>query len=126
MRGLSLVPALVALVVITMSAVIVVVTVSIMIPAVIVFNTATVSFPVTHIVSLAIVVRCDPASSLVRWSGPIAHMPLVMLSHWIPITVHPHAFRFRLCGENHGHSRWWWRPNYDANRNLCVNCRSRD
>jgi hypothetical protein len=57
---LSLVP---VVVVITMFVVIVVVTVSIMIPAVNVFHTAPASFPVTHIESFAVMVRCDPAGS---------------------------------------------------------------
>jgi hypothetical protein len=112
---LSLVPVVVT---ITMPVMIVEVAVLIVIPAVIVFNAAAVSLPVPHIISVAVVVRCNPTSSFVRWSSPIALMPFVVFSHWIPITLYPHMSRIWHCGDNHSHPERRWRPNHDSNGNL--------
>jgi hypothetical protein len=120
---LSVVP---AVTMIAMLVMIVGIAVSIMIRVVIVLNTAAVSFPIPRIETFAVVVRCNPVRPLVRWPSPIAFMPLVVFSYWIPVTFHPYTFRSWPCGYDHGHSGRRWRPNYDSHRNLCVVCRSRD
>jgi hypothetical protein len=63
------------------------------VPVVIMFNTAAISFPVTHKEPFAVVVRRNPTSALVGWASPIAFMPFIVPSHGIPITLHPHEHR---------------------------------
>ena len=121
--SLSIVP---AVVMITMSVVIVKVAVSIVIRVVIVFDSAPVSLPVPRIISVAVVVWRNPASSLVGWSSPIAFMPFVMSSHRIPIAFYPHASRIGPCRDNRSHPDRRWRPNHDSNRNLRFACPSCD
>jgi hypothetical protein len=122
-RALSIVP---IVLVVTVSVVVpVMVSFAVAVPVMIVFNTAAISFPVTHKETFAVVVRRNPASSLVRWSTPIAFMPLVMLSCGIPITFHPHEIRSRPFWEHPNHPDWRWRPNCNSNGNLRVYCRDR-
>lgn len=114
----------VVVVVITVFPMIVVVPVMFLIPVVIVFNTAAISFPIPCVISFSVVPRCNPVSSLVGRSSPIALMPLVMVSHWIPITLHPQKFRAWASSHNHDGRGRGWRRNYDSNGNLRVNCRA--
>jgi hypothetical protein len=89
---------------------------------VIVFNTAVVSIPVACIITLAVVAWRNPVRSLVWRSSPIAFVPFVMISHWIPVAFQPHARRFWPRGDNDSYARRRWRPNHDANGNLCFAC----
>jgi hypothetical protein len=104
------------------SIMIVVIAVSMVIRVVIVFNTAVVSVPVTRIITLAVVMWRNPVCSLVRRSCPIASVPFVMIAHGIPVAFHPHARRFWPRGDNDSHARRRWRPNHDADGNLCFAC----
>jgi len=101
---------------------IVVIAVSLVIRVVIVFNTAVVSVPVARIITFAVVVWRNPVSSLVRWSSPIAFVPFVMISQWIPVAFYPDACRFWSCGDNDNHARRRWCPYHNANGNLCFAC----
>ena len=121
--SLSFVPAMAR---ITVSVVIVEVPVSTVIRMVIVFDSATASLPVPRIISVAVVVWCNPTSSLVGWSSPIALVPFVMSSHRIPITLDPHASGIGHCGDNRSYPGRRWRPNHDSNRNLRFACPSCD
>lgn len=118
-RVLSVVP---IVFVITMSVVVpAMISFAVTIPVVVVFKTAVISFPVTHEVSFAVVARCNPTSSLVGWLSPIASMPLIMISHGVPITLHPHELRTRPFRQNPNHPDGRWRPNGNSNGNLGVN-----
>jgi hypothetical protein len=101
------------------------VTVSVVVRVVVVLNVAAISFPVTCIIPFAIVVRSNPASPLVGRSSPIAFMPLVMISHRIPITLYPHELRSWPFWHNHNHSGWRRRGNHDSNGNLRIDYRAR-
>jgi len=91
----------------------VVIPIVVVVPVVIVFNTAAISFPVTRIEPFTVVVRHDPASSLVGWSSPIASVPPVMPSYGIPITLHPQELRTRPFWQNPNHpSRRCWSYRY--------------
>src|SRR3974390_2096568 len=94
------------------------ITVMLVVGVVVMYNTAVVSIPVARIITFAVVVWCNPASSLVRRSSPIALVPFVVISHWIPIAFHPHGCRFWPPGDNASHARRRRRPNHDANGNL--------
>jgi hypothetical protein len=101
------------------------VSVSFAVPVVIVFNTAAISFPVTHKKLLPIMMRLNPTSSLVRWSSPITVMPPIMPSRGIPITPYPHELRTWRCWQNLNHTGRRRRPNSDSNRNLRADYRRR-
>ena len=78
---------------ITMLVMIFEVAVSTVIRVVIVFNAAAVPLPATRIIPFTVVVWCYPMSSLVRGSSPIAFMPFIMFSRWVPITLYPYESR---------------------------------
>ena len=100
--------------------------VSVVVRVVVVFNTASISFPVTCIVPFAVVVRSNPVRPLVGRSSPIPFMPLVMVSHRIPITLYPRELRSWPFWHNHNHAGWRWRGNHDSNGNLRIDYRARD
>src|SRR5579872_4507377 len=80
------------------------------VPAVIVVDSSTAAVPVAGIKLATFVTGSDPAVSFVRRPAPIALMPAVAMSHWIPIPVHPEVARPR-CDRSHAHhARGWWRP----------------
>jgi hypothetical protein len=87
-----------------------------------VLNATAGSIPVARIVTLAVVLWRNPMGCLIRRSSPVTFVPFVVISHWIPITCHPHACRIWLRGDNGDYARWRWRPNHDSNRNLCLAC----
>jgi hypothetical protein len=113
-------------IVIAMAAVIVVVAVSLVIPVVVVFNAPASPFPVTSVISLAIMVWSNPTSALVWWPRPIAFMPPVMSPHGIPIPLDPHEGRVWTWREDRNHPWRRWRPDHDANGNLRFTCPDRD
>ena len=122
-RGYALFIVVVVLVVFVVAPVMISVVVAVRV--VIVLNTAAITFPVACIVSLAIVVWANPASPFVGRSSPVAFVPLVMISHRIPITLHPHELRSWPFRHNHNHPGWRWRGNHDSNGNLRIDCSAR-
>src|SRR5260370_28522867 len=95
-----------------------VIAVMVVIPFVIVLDTAVPAFPVTVVEPSSIVARADPAGTLIRREAPIAVMPAIVASGRIPVAANPCKFRTGLCG-NHGDDAWLgWRTNTDANRYL--------
>jgi hypothetical protein len=113
------------LIVVVVLTVLVVVSVVAVVRVVIVLNTAAISIPVTCIVPFAVVVWANPASPFVGRSSPIAFMPLVMVSHRIPIALYPQGLRSWPFWHNHSHPGWRWRRNYDSNGNLRIDYRAR-
>lgn len=96
------------------------------VPVMIVFNSAVVSCPVTDEELPSVVARCYPIRSLIRRPRPVAPMPSVVFSCWIPIPFHPNellTWRWRL---NVNDPRRRWRSDGNTNRNLRVSCRSAD
>src|SRR6516164_499417 len=96
------------------------VTVSAMIPVVVVFDTAAFSLPVARIIPFAVVVRCHPMRSLVRRSSPIAFMPFVVFSQGIPVTLYPCEPWLRHWGDNGNYAGRRWRANHNYHGNLCF------
>jgi len=93
------------------------------VPAVIMLKPALITTPVTHKEPVSIVTRWYPHSPLVRYPGPIAFMPLITLSHWIPITANPHELGVGSGGWNGDHNRRWrWCANADSNGNIGAEC----
>jgi len=67
-----------------------VISISSTIPMMIMLNSTTVSVPITRKELLSIVVRCYPIGSFVWRPSPIAVVPSVMPSYWIPIPFYPY------------------------------------
>src|SRR6516165_10131289 len=103
----------------------VVVSIVVMVRVVVVLNAARISFPVTRVVPFAVMVRANPASPFVGWSSPVAFVPLIMVSHGIPIALYPHELRSWPFWHDHSHSDWRWLGNHDSNRYLRVDYRAR-
>lgn len=61
----------------------------VMVPGVIVFNSAMISVPVTREILVSVVVRFHPSSALIGWSRVVPFMPFVVPSDWIPIPGNP-------------------------------------
>lgn len=59
------------------------------IPAVIVFEPATISVPVTRIILLSIVMRFHPSSAFIGRPRPVAIVPSVVVADRIPIAAYP-------------------------------------
>src|SRR5262249_17070175 len=97
----------VGLVVPTASAVLLfpIISISILIPVVVVLESAALSCPVTDEVVLAIIARHNPIGSHVRRPCPITFMPLPMVPHRIPIPVYPYKLQCG-SGENNVNHTW--------------------
>ena len=95
-----------------------VIAVMVVIPFVIVLDTAVPAFPVTVVEPFPIMARADPEGTLVRRAAPITFVPTIVASGWIPVAANPCKFRIGLYG-NHGDDAWLgWRTDTDANRYL--------
>ena len=117
-----LVPVSVAMVLVVPVAIVLVeIPVSPMVPMMIMFNSTAVSVPVTHKELLPIVMRRYPIGSLIRRLSPVALMPFVMPSYWIPIPLHPYELRSWWRRLNVNHARRRWRSDHYSNRNLRPN-----
>jgi hypothetical protein len=93
---------------------------STVIPIMIVFNSAAVSGPIAHKILVALMTRHHPIGALIWRPSPVALVPSVMPSHWIPIPLHPYepfSWRRRL---NVNDTRRRWCADCDTNRNLRV------
>jgi hypothetical protein len=92
----------------------------VVIPFVIVLDTAVRTFPVTVVEPSSVMARADPAGTLIGRAAPIAFMPTIVSGGGIPVAANPRKFRTGLCG-NHGDDAWFgWRADTDANRYLRV------
>jgi len=122
--GFDVLPVMVVFMIAVVSMVMVV-PAMVLIPVVIVFNTAALSFPIPGIIPFSVVSWRNPTSPFVGRLSPIAFMPLVVISHGIPISLNPNVIRRRPCLHNHNRPRRRWRRNYNSNGNLRVSYRSR-
>lgn len=73
----------------------VIVSISVSIPMVIVDQPPAIAFPITLVEAPAIVMGHHPHGTGIWWSGPISVVPLPMMTHRIPIALHPDKARSR-------------------------------
>ena len=95
-----------------------IITVTIAIPTMIVLNSAAITVPVAHEIVFAVVMRRDPVSTLIRWTRPVPLVPPVTGSHGIPIPFNPHEIATGSVRLHDNHTRPWWRPHADSDRDL--------
>lgn len=57
------------------------------VPTVVVLKTAALAVPVPWKKALSIMTRADPVCSRVGRPGPIASVPLIVISHCVPVAV---------------------------------------
>jgi hypothetical protein len=120
--AIMIVPAVLAIAVMMIVAIAVVIAeiaVMVMVRAVIVFHPAVFAFPIAVVEPLAVMMRPNPASAFIWRPAPIARMPLIVVSHRIPIAFKPNELRAGSVRHNTHHARRWRRANSDSNRNLC-------
>jgi hypothetical protein len=84
------------------------------IPMMIVLVAAAVAVPVATVVTLAIMARGYPASSLIMRASIVSVMPSVTARNRVPIAVHPDNIGARAHGPNANESRTWRRANPDS------------
>jgi hypothetical protein len=90
----------------------------VMVPAMIMFQPAVLAFPIAFVETLSIVMRPYPASSCVRGPSPIAFVPAVVPSYWVPITLYPDELRAGRRRQNTYDTSRRWRTNPDSNGDL--------
>src|SRR6266699_2433447 len=91
---------------------------SVMIPAMIVGNAAPFTLPVTLKEAFSVVSWAHPDGAGIRPSRPIALVPLVMISHWIPIAIKPKVFRTWSYRSDPHHPGWRRRTDPNPYGNL--------
>jgi hypothetical protein len=111
--------AIAVMMIVAIAVVIAEIAVMVMVRAVIVFHPTVFAFPIAVVEPLSVMVRPHPASAFIWRAAPIALMPLVVVSHGIPIALDPNELRSRTVRHNTHHARRWRRANSDSNRNLC-------
>ena len=72
----------------------------ILVPTMVVGETAAVTFPVTVEEAFAVVMRRYPHRPCIRRTSPITFMPAVVSAYWIPISGDPDKLRTRPDGRN--------------------------
>src|SRR5260370_42084213 len=77
----------------------------VVIPFVIVLDTAVRTFPVTVVEPFSIMARADPSGALIRRAAPITLMPMIVSCGGVPVAANPFKFRNGVCGE-HGDHAW--------------------
>jgi len=92
----------------------------VMVPSVIVGDVAPFAFPIALKEAFTVVVRHHPDSARIRWTRPVAIMPLVMVTDRIPVTRNPKETRARSDRRDSNHSRRWGRTNPYPNGDLAV------
>ena len=86
---IGLVPVVVSVAVMALAKIAVAVTV----PVMVVFSPAAIALPVPIKEALSIVVGGNPAGTGIDWTSPVPGMPLVVVPHRVPISLHPNEFR---------------------------------
>ncbi len=114
-------PVVIAVVIVVIA---VVIAVPIPVPTMIVFEPAAIPAPVAVEVPFAIMTWGHPYRAGIRRPAPIAGMPFVMATDWIPVAIHPGIVRAGSWRPNRNHSWRWRRANSDSDGEVCRESRS--
>jgi hypothetical protein len=77
------------------------------VPAMVVVDPAAIAIPVACEELLSIMTRFHPARAVEGWTGPVSVVPLVVVSHGIPVAPDPRIFAARTS---------WLNPEYTHRR----------
>jgi hypothetical protein len=88
------------------------------VPVMVVVAPSAVAFPVPSKEAPAVVVGNNPTRVGIWWPSPVSAVPLVVVSHRIPISLHPDEFRAWTRRENSNHPRRRGRTDFYSNRHL--------
>jgi hypothetical protein len=114
-EGLFVVIVFIVIMMIIVSIMIVIVAFTVVIRVVVVFNAATIAFPVASVISFSVVAGWNPTRSFVRWTSPIAFVPFVVFARGVPIALDPRV-PWSWAWRNHcDHARWRWCSNNNSN-----------
>ena len=102
----------------------VVIAVPIPVPTMIVFEAATIATPVASEEALAIMMRGHPCGAGIRRPAPVAGVPFVMATNWIPVAIHPNKLRTGSWRPNRNHTWRWGRADSDSYGEVCCERRS--
>jgi hypothetical protein len=94
-----------------------VIAVVIMIPVMVVFESAVRAIPVAAVEAAAFMARADPVCTGVGRTSPISLMPNVVAVHRIPVAINPRVPGSR-ADRNHIMPRRGRRPDLDSDRDL--------
>src|SRR5262249_22863163 len=100
------------------------VAIAIAVPVMVVLKPAARSFPVSAVVAATFIARNNADCALVRPARPVGFVPVIMSTHWIPITFDPSILIFVLWfgarRPNCIDARCWWRADYNSDRDLAA------
>src|SRR5215470_3255758 len=68
-----------------------VVPIAVMVPVMVVLETPARTSPVATVVAALFIVWKDPDRAYIRWTRPVASVPVIMSVRRIPVTVDPHV-----------------------------------
>ena len=94
------------------------VAVMIMVRMMVVLKPSAISIPVTGEVSLSIMVRSNPMCAFIGRPGPIASVPFVVMSDWIPVTLDPNEVWPGSHGRYRNYAGCRRSADYDSDRDL--------
>jgi len=101
--------------------------VMIAVPVMVVLAPSAIAFPVPGKEAPAVVVWNNPTRAGIWRTSPVSGMPLVVVSHGIPISFHPYELGAWTCRENPDDAWWRWRPDLYPYRHLTERaCRGRE
>ena len=86
----------------------------VVVPFVLVFETAVRAFPVAVIKPTTVMAWADPAGAFIRRTAPVAFVPAIMAAHRIPVAADPNEFRRGLHGHNGDNARLGRRTDTDS------------
>src|SRR5215471_18468664 len=81
--------------------------IAVMVPMMVVLETPARTSPEATVVAALVIVWDDPDRANIRWTRPVASMPIIMTFHRIPVAVDPHElviFRIGAWRANGDHS----------------------
>jgi hypothetical protein len=99
---------------------IMVVPLSVVIPAMIVCNTTVITLPIPFEKTFAVVTGCNPVRLRIGWPSPVSIMPFVVISDRIPVAPDPHEIRSWAGRQDSHNARRRRCANSDSYRNLSI------
>jgi hypothetical protein len=88
----------------------------------VVMDVASAAFPMTGVVTAALIIRRHPIRIRIRRTRPVAVVPPILTVRRVPITLDPHVVGTGLWRDVVRARRWRRRADVDVKRNLRMYC----